>query len=100
MKKAIYCLIALPFVVLVIYLAVIPSSTRKTFMTEFRHRTATLFGLEPEPKDGPKGLRIERPEEYGLQPAGEPDGGDEPVDQSSPEADSTVEAAESKQDDG
>ena len=100
MKKAIYCLIALPFVVLVIYLAVIPSTTRKAFILEFRHRTAALFGMEPEPKDGPKGLRIERPEEYGLQPAGEPDAEEEAVDGGSPEAASQAVGTDAEPADG
>lgn len=99
MKKAIYCLIALPFVVFAIYLAVIPSATRNAFMMEFRHRTAALFGIEPEPKDGPQGLRIERPEEYGLQPAEEPEADVEPNGDSSPADDTIDQPTVDEQDD-
>ena len=72
MKRTyLYSLLALPLLLLVVYLAVIPSSTRATFLSEFSHKIALLFGHEPEPMvgaDGKKGLRLESPEEYGPQP--------------------------------
>ena len=67
-RKYVYGLLALPILVFGVYLVTLPSVTRATFITEFKHRTAALFGFEKKPSEGPQGLRSERPEEYGLPP--------------------------------
>lgn len=67
MKRNItYTLLALPLIVFAVYFLSLPRHTRQTFLSEFKHRTAALFGYAAEASDGPQGLRIERPEEYGL----------------------------------
>ena len=42
-------LLALPIHISVIYLVTLPSETRVTFITEFKHRTAALWGTESKP---------------------------------------------------
>ena len=71
-RKRVYLLLALPVLGLVVYLAVVPAATRKTFITEFGHRTAALFGYDLAPLPEDKGLRSDHPEEYGPQPGQEP----------------------------
>ena len=73
-RQYIYAAVGLPILVLIIYLVAVPGGTRSTFLSEFVHRTKLMFGFEPEPivgADGELGLRLERPEEYGMAPSGE-----------------------------
>ena len=70
-RKPLYVLLATPVIALVVYLAIVPSETRGTFLTEFKYRIAALFGYEPEPIGEELGLRSEHPEEYGPQATGE-----------------------------
>jgi len=70
-RKPLYVLLATPVIALVVYLAIVPSETRVTFLTEFKYRIAALFGYEPEPIGEELGLRSEHPEEYGPQATGE-----------------------------
>ena len=73
-RKRLYMLLASPILVFVIYIVVLPSSTRSTFITEFKHRTASMFGYDLSPAPEDKGLRSDHPEEYGPQPRNEPAG--------------------------
>jgi hypothetical protein len=80
-----FALLGFPLLVLIGYLAIVPSATRETFLSEFKHRTALLFGYEPKPilgAGGQQGLRSEHPEEYGM------GGGDE--EENSTEAEATT----------
>lgn len=67
-RKYVYALLATPFLLALICLFVLPSSTREIFLYEFKHKAQALMGYEAEPvmgADGSSGLRIEHPEEYG-----------------------------------
>ena len=70
-RKRLYMLLASPILVFAIYMVVLPSSTRSTFITEFKHRTALMFGYDLSPAPEDKGLRSDHPEEYGPQPGNE-----------------------------
>ena len=70
-RKRLYMLLASPILAFVIYMAVLPSSTRSTFITEFKHRAASMFGYDLSPAPEDKGLRSDHPEEYGPQPGAE-----------------------------
>lgn len=64
--KPLYLLLALPVLLFVLYFAVVPGVTRDAFIIDFKHRIGAMFGYEPPPIGGEEGLRIERPEEYGM----------------------------------
>jgi hypothetical protein len=70
-RKRLYMLLASLVLVLAIYMVILPSSTRSTFITEFKHRTAMMFGYDLSPAPEDKGLRSDHPEEYGPQPRNE-----------------------------
>lgn len=78
-RKYLYALLATPFLLAIIGLLVLPSSTREMFLYEFKH---ALMGYDPEDvkgADGSSGLRIEHPEEYG------PQGGEEALSEATPD---------------
>ena len=66
-RKYVYGLLALPVVLFLALLAIMPGETRATFFTEFRHRARLMMGFEPETYSDEQGLRSEHPEEYGHQ---------------------------------
>lgn len=76
-RKYVYAALALPFIVFLVFLAVMPARTRSTFITEFQHRTAALFGQAPAATPRPSGLRLDHPDEYGPQPGAEADDTDD-----------------------
>lgn len=67
-RMRLYLVLALPVLAFAAYMALLPSSTRGTFITEFKHRTAALFGYDLAPPPEDRGLRLDHPEEYGLPP--------------------------------
>lgn len=61
-RKYVYSLLAAPFLLALIALAVTPANTRATFFTEFEHRTKKMLGIELPSYDelGPDGLEVEK----------------------------------------